>query len=62
MLGWLEAQALVNAEEGTPREVVVVKPEAGQEGKMSDSVLEPVDGASSDESQRLITTCFVVRR
>ena len=62
MRGWLEAQALVNAEEGTPREVAVVELEAVQEVKTREPVFEVVDGEGSDESQRLITTFFVVRR
>jgi hypothetical protein len=62
MRGWLEAQALVNAEEGTPREVAVVVFETVHEVKTSEPVSEVVDGEGSDESQRLITTFFVVRR
>jgi hypothetical protein len=59
---WLEAQALVNAEEGTPREVAVIAFETVEGAKISDPVSEVVDGGNSDESQRLITTFFVVRR
>ena len=66
MLRWLEAQALVNAEEGTPREVHaaagLVNLGAVREGEWGDSIPGSGGEAASNEPQRLITSFFVVGR
>ena len=66
MLIWLEAQALANAVEGTPREVpaearsmVFAVP---QEPETGEAVPGPEEVEAFEESQRLITAFFVVRR
>jgi hypothetical protein len=64
MLLWLEAQALVNAEEGSPREargqadLVTTSRGAGETGFVPESGREEVP----DKSQRLISFFFVVKR
>ena len=51
MIIWLEAQALVNAQEGEPRDPVLV------DSHQAPSCLEPIN-ESPGESQGLITTFF----
>jgi len=65
MLLWLEAQALANAEEGSPREDQANARSPGPEIQEDPDVGEAsteVEGESPDDSQRLITTFFEVRR